>query len=296
MPKYVIRFVQFHPEFRLAELESLGKLEGIKYKIEATCPKSPFLIATIANDHEAKKLIQRSILIRDVSELWGYSESLASLRLIIENCEFRHRENYDTESFKFIVDAYGKTIDLEEQIKMINSFSFLGFKGAIDLKSPQNTFTYFEDYSHIDIPAERMKASPCQVYFGVLVGVGLRNVVAKYDLKKRAYLGTTSMDAELSLVMANQALARPGSLILDPFVGTGSFLISCSHFGAHTIGSDIDGRQIRGKGKSSIETNVQQYKLENLVLGNIVSDIAHHPWREGFQFDAIVCDVPISLT
>lgn len=30
--------------------------------------------------------------------------------------------------------------------------------------------------------------------------------MTKYDLKKREYLGITSMDAELSLVMANQAL------------------------------------------------------------------------------------------
>ena len=54
------------------------------------------------------------------------------------------------------------------------------------------------------------------------------------------------MDAELSLVMANQALAKPGALIYDPFVGTGSLMITCAEFGAFTVGSDIDGRQIRG--------------------------------------------------
>lgn len=38
-----------------------------------------------------------------------------------------------------------------------------------------------------------------------------------FDLKKRAYIGNTSMDAEVSLLMANQALAAPGKLIYDPF-------------------------------------------------------------------------------
>jgi tRNA (guanine10-N2)-methyltransferase len=80
------------------------------------------------------------------------------------------------------------------------------------------------------------------------VAKGSRQTVNKYDLKKRKYLGTTSMDAELSLIMANQALVKSDSLVLDPFVGTGSFLITCSHFGAYTLGSDIDGQQIRGKG------------------------------------------------
>jgi len=46
----------------------------------------------------------------------------------------------------------------------------------------------------------------------------------------------------------SQAQARPGMLILDPFVGTGGLLIPCSHFGAQTIGADIDIRTLRGKG------------------------------------------------
>ncbi|KAJ3335754.1 hypothetical protein HDU93_004540 [Gonapodya sp. JEL0774] len=85
------------------------------------------------------------------------------------------------------------------------------------------------------------------VYVGRLIGSSSRHLTSKFDLKKRGYLGITTMDAELSLIMANLALARPGALMIDPFVGTGSFLLTCSHFGAFTIGSDIDGRQMRGK-------------------------------------------------
>jgi tRNA (guanine10-N2)-methyltransferase len=57
--------------------------------------------------------------------------------------------------------------------------------------------------------------------------------------------------------MANQAKITHGSLMYDPFCGTGSFPIIASHFGAYSIGglnfffltflADIDGRQIRGK-------------------------------------------------
>jgi tRNA (guanine10-N2)-methyltransferase len=66
------------------------------------------------------------------------------------------------------------------------------------------------------------------------------------------------MDPELSLIMANMALVKPGSFVLDPFVGTGSFLISCSHFGAFTIGADIDGRQLRGKGIFLLKLIIKQ--------------------------------------
>lgn len=38
------------------------------------------------------------------------------------------------------------------------------------------------------------------------ISTGGRDVINKYDLKKRKYKGTTSLEAEISLVMANQAL------------------------------------------------------------------------------------------
>ena len=64
-------------------------------------------------------------------------------------------------------------------------------------------------------------------------------------------------------------------MVLDPFVGTGSLLVSCAHFGAMTMGCDIDGRQIRGENGKSVESNLIQYHLQDRVLGNIVCDIGN---------------------
>jgi len=91
------------------------------------------------------------------------------------------------------------------------------------------------------------------------VGCRSRKLVARCDLKKRAYLGPTSMDCELSLVMANMGLVKAGSVVLDPFVGTGSILVACSSFGAFCFGTDIDVRVLRGKEGSSLFTNFEQY-------------------------------------
>jgi tRNA G10 N-methylase Trm11 len=46
-----------------------------------------------------------------------------------------------------------------------------------------------------------------------------------FSLKKRSYLGTTSMSAEWSLLMANMGLVRTDCFVFDPFVGTGADLI-----------------------------------------------------------------------
>lgn len=56
------------------------------------------------------------------------------------------------------------------------------------------------------------------------------------------------MDAQLSLLMANQAKVINGDFVCDPFVGTGSILVACAHFGAHVIGADINPQLLHGKG------------------------------------------------
>ena len=48
------------------------------------------------------------------------------------------------------------------------------------------------------------------------------------------------MDPQLSIIMANQAKVKNGDIVLDPFVGTGSLLITSSIFGGYTLGTDID--------------------------------------------------------
>lgn len=55
------------------------------------------------------------------------------------------------------------------------------------------------------------------------------------------------MDPQLSLIMANQAQVNKGDLVFDPFVGTGSLLISASQFGGYTFGTDIDFMMLHGR-------------------------------------------------
>ncbi|KAJ2235512.1 NADPH-adrenodoxin reductase, partial [Coemansia sp. RSA 485] len=172
------------------------------------------------------------------------------------------------------------------------------FTGPIRLKNAEVEFLVLEDYGETENPLPNEE--PKMLWFGRVVGRGSRELIDKFDVKKRKYLGNTTMDAELSLVMANQALARPGILVYDPFVGTGSFLLTCSHFGACSMGSDIDGRQIRGtagfrRNVNGIKANLAQYNLESRVLDTTVFDVCRNPWRSGALFDAIVTDPPYGV-
>lgn len=157
------------------------------------------------------------------------------------------------------------------------------------MKNAELELSIFEEF-------EWSAVTPKKLYLGRFVARSDRDAILKYDLKKRKYISRTSMDAELSLVTANLALAAPGKIIYDPFVGTGSFTVSCAHFGAKTFGSDIDGRSVRGVAKGiDISTNFVQYGTTDRLLDNFISDLTNTPLRNARLFDGIICDPPYGI-
>ncbi|KAN0062818.1 hypothetical protein ACQY0O_004638 [Thecaphora frezii] len=144
-----------------------------------------------------------------------------------------------------------------------------------------------------------------------------RDLIDKLDLKKRVYIGNTSMESEMSLLQASLVLAGPGKLVYDPFAGTGSLLYAAAVFGAMTMGSDIDGRTMRGKvnaankadpkraGSIGIVKSAQQYGVRDRILDCLVCDMSRAPFRtslftggggdEGGFLDGIVADPPYGV-
>ncbi|KAJ2759976.1 hypothetical protein H4S06_001963 [Coemansia sp. BCRC 34490] len=299
MPAFILQFAHCHEDFRLAELDALSELEGVAVRYDAAgySAESPILVVEMDSAASAAKLVRRAILIRSVSEYWGSGATYAELFAEVKRTPGRWNE-FMQKSFKFTVEGFGRSLTQKEKVAVIESFSFLGFEGPIRMKDAEAEFLVCEEYGETDLPVP--PETPKKLWFGRIVGRGSRHLIDVFDVKKRKYLGNTTMDAELSLVMANQALALPGTLVYDPFMGTGSFLLTCAHFGACSMGSDIDGRQIRGtagfrRGVNGISANVAQYQVADRVLGSAVFDISRNPWRAGALFDAIVTDPPYGV-
>lgn len=117
-------------------------------------------------------------------------------------------------------------------------------QGPVDLNKPDITFHYIEYYG---IDPNNPPVLPYNVFFGRWVASGLRQLIRKLSLKTRKFIGNTSMDAQLSLLMANQAKVYDGSLVLDPFVGSGSLLVAAAEFGGYVFGADIDYLMLHGR-------------------------------------------------
>lgn len=224
------------------------------------------------------------------------------------------RHSAATRSWKVTVHTLGSSYTVAEQNDMRRHFQFLNLLGNVQLKDCDDEFILIRE---IELDAqggaifprfglgkqlivENDQRPPLAWYFGrVLSGrhVKGRGQINTYSLKKRSYLGPTSMDTELSFVMTNLAHVRPNSVVLDPFAGTGSILLSCALRGAFCMGTDIDLRVLRGKGgDQNVLANFAQYGLSRPEL--IRSDNAlydRHCRTEHPLYDAIVTDPPYGI-
>lgn len=246
----------------------------------------------------------RSILAKDISELWGQGKNYEELHADVYRRSKHLWANYHEVTFSFSVDAFAGKRSQSEKSKIIESFKYLDFKGRIRMKNPDEQFYVLEEYvsdAETSIIGTKKVSEPRNIFMGRFLAKSDRDIINKHNLKKRRYISTTSMDAELSLVTANMALAAPGKVFYDPFVGTGSFLVAAAHFGALTLGSDIDPRSFRGKdterekGEVAVMRNFKQYDMESKMMDLFTSDLTNTPLRNAGILDGITCDPPYGV-
>ena len=260
----------------------------------------------------ARRLIARSVLTKEIFELWGQGSTYEELHANVRRRTAHQWREYREVSFRFAVECFAGKRRQSEKRDIIQSFAYLDFQGPIRLKQADEAFWVLEEYiSETELMHETGSPSakqaflehqerPRKIYFGRWLAEGSREMITRYDLKKRWYISTTSMDAELSLVTANMAHAASGKLFFDPFVGTGSFCVAAAHFGAVTVGADIDGRSFRGKNQQQqqpigLVLNFQQYGLQSKFVDAFASDLTNTPIRDCQFLDGIVCDPPYGV-
>ncbi|EXJ85042.1 hypothetical protein A1O3_05717 [Capronia epimyces CBS 606.96] len=345
---YLIRFAQAHEPFRRPEIEALADLARLPCEIVSYAENSPFCVVRFPSlsltqgtanaradadakadagigddtiDRAVRDFESRAILSKCIYEIWGQGADYEELHGDVTRRTRHLWDSYKYRSFKFAIDCYGNSHDSEEQRRIINDFSYLGFKGKIIMKNPECEFAVLEEWLPLDTLARMSNGSSeapinhvagprlNRVFLARKIGESRRWLNDKHDLKKRPYISTTSMDAELALLTANMALASPGKIFLDPFVGTGGFMVAAAELGAVVLGSDIDGRSFRGKGAGldkGVGANFKKYGLERLFGDCICSDLTNTPFRKSARgqhhspsnlrwVDGIVCDPPYGV-
>ncbi|KAG4067199.1 hypothetical protein HA402_000190 [Bradysia odoriphaga] len=306
--KYVLFFAQEHVEFRGAEIKSLARKFNIPIKYSANHnEEQPFWLVDLPDDQSAKDLASRSVSLRCILELWGHSDSTANIHTVVHNyvnTNFNELKSVFEKSFRITVETYNKHITQKEKVDRIETFGFLPLKGEVNLKDPEVNWWYIEYYG---LDNNNVPEKPFDIVFGKWLVDGRRSIIKDISLKTRKFIGNTSMDPQLSLLMANQALAGKGDLVFDPFVGSGSLLVAAAKFGAYVMGTDIDFLMLHAKTRptrksqsirekdESIRANLRQYGCEQLYVDVLVSDFSNSIWNRNIMFDSIITDPPYGI-
>ncbi|XP_014270875.1 tRNA (guanine(10)-N2)-methyltransferase homolog [Halyomorpha halys] len=305
LKKYLFWFANEHLDFRLNEIKSITTLLKVDLKWLKSPLEDPFWIAELDSDESATKIASRSVTVRYIIDLWSTAPSVSELHGELHGLSHSLVTPYRDVSFKMKVEIFGKSQTEKEKLDKIESFSYLPLNGRVKLKNPELALQYIEYYGvdHTTAPPH-----PRALYFGRVVASCQRELISKHSLKKRKFIGNTSMDPQLSLIMANQAKICVGDIVFDPFVGSGSLLIAAAEFGGYVLGTDIDYLMLHGKTRptrkqdrhkprsnESVLCNLKQYGLEDHYIDVIVADSSLPLWRPGILFDAIITDPPYGM-
>ncbi|XP_037128839.1 tRNA (guanine(10)-N2)-methyltransferase homolog isoform X1 [Syngnathus acus] len=304
---YLFHLAQDNLDFRLPEIEALLALRGKRFSPWTNFKeKCPFWCLEDLTEDDVCCVMARSVCAKSAFELWGHGRNHNELRTSLlsypveKMLPFLRKDS----TYRINVYTFNKSLDFTERVKRIDAMDYLPFEGLVSLKNPQHVFCLLEDYG---TDPNNIPQHPYYIYFGRWIADGQRELIRSHSVKKRHFIGNTSMDAGLSFIMANHAKVKEHDLVFDPFVGTGSLLVACSHFGAYVCGSDIDYNTIHGKGRSSrkdqkwrgpdenIRANLRQYGSEKLYVDVMVSDASKPVWRENALFDAIITDPPYGI-
>lgn len=263
-----------------------------------------FFYADLRSEAEAIMLAHRTVLLRaiyvPIGHGYGYDSCISSIdKAPFQDALIPLRDEDSKPSFRCYVDAFGKSLSVDDQLQKIHKFSDVlrTFPGRVRMRDPNFELWILED----DFPrrghGRRGAEGPRQIFLARKVASGQGYVTAKYSLKARKYIGPTSMDAELAFVMTNMAGVKEGHLVNDPFCGTGGVLVACAARGAICVGSDINFLCLKGKGgDQTILSNFHQYGLTE-PIGILRADVMNSPIRHkrGGWFDAVVCDPPYGI-
>ncbi|KAF6213186.1 hypothetical protein GE061_010902 [Apolygus lucorum] len=305
--KYILWFAYEHLDFRFQEIESIASLLNVDLTWIHKSAENPFWLVEVRSEEDVVKLTSRSVTLRYAIELWSSSSQREDFHDQLKSLPTAFTAPYFDEnvSYKVKVEVFGSSQTQAEKVQRIESFSYLPLKGPVKLNNPDVSFQYIEYYGHdtVNIPCE-----PHHFYFGRIVSEGQRDLIKKLSLKSRKFIGNTSMDPQLSLIMANQALVKNGSLVYDPFVGSGSLLIGAAQFGGLVMGADLDYLMVHGMSRptrkqarhkprheENILANMKQYGFAHRYVDVVVADFALPLWHDSFKLDAIITDPPYGV-
>lgn len=198
--------------------------------------------------------------------------------------------------FKLNPQFYGDRLDEIDSKYVIEKFFFLIEDFAINFKGTVIDIDIVE-YEKDTEGKTVFKLS----YLSIFYKKTARGHSKTFGVKNLEFIGRTSMTIENTVFMTNLCDVRPGMIVYDPCVGSGSLLIGAALFGAYVLGSDMDFNEMVGNmvHKTKIRTKLLGFQIgdnfkrfNGKFLGAVQAEIGKSPI---VYADRILMDMPYGV-
>jgi len=261
--KYTFELSKEHSTIPKAEVIACLQAENIPYNIVET-NEDIFIIDTSAKVEELKQMTNRLSFAFHVNEfLFSCKPSPETIKQnAMDNplktkgsiaVRYKNRSN-ETDS-KSVVKALAEIYTKDRQVALIK---------------PDNEI--------------RALLTDNDVYVGLNITEIDRTQFEERKVQHRPFFSPISLHPKLARALVNLSGIRKDGILLDPFCGTGGFLIEGGLIGAKVIGSDIEQKMIDGGKKTLDFYNIKECKLFCSDIGDINNHVS--------KVDAVVTDLP----
>lgn len=218
------------PTISRSEIPAIAEIKEVPVQIE----QEDFLkLKVISTDEGIRFLSWRSAYVKEVYKILCSVRSLSSsyLKRTFRNAFLSHQGLPGTFRIDVNTDLVSTQVEKQQLIHRTANLITKQTNAVVSLESPEKIFSPLVRNSEIILLA---KFPPLTKDF------------RKREPKYRPYSPSITMAAKLSRALVNLARASAGKPFLDPFCGSGSFLLEAAAIGAKTIGCDLSKKSLGG--------------------------------------------------
>ncbi len=255
----------------LPKAEAIAALEAIEGKFEVREERDQILLVETDSIRDLhRRLAMSHAIFRLLCESEAEEEKIINA---IEKLNLRFSTSFAVRMKR--VKNYSRhiaTMALERKIaEMINNKT----RAKIDLTSPKNLF-----YGIL---------SEGKFIFGKLLREVNRSQYERRRPHLRPFFHPGAMLPRNCRAIVNLARAKKGERFVDPFCGTGGFLIEAGLLGARVYGCDVDYGMVKG-----CEKNLLHYGIKDFSLALKDARELQREYRD--FFDALAADLPYGIS
>ncbi len=266
MKTYYAYLAGIHPTIPFSELASLLSSLGVRFQIVLLLDQ----VAVFRADRLPRGVAKYSGTIHEVGTVAAIVD--AELEKIVETAP----SLCSLLSGSFRVDAvrvkgYRAELDTREIARKLGAAVANECRAQVDLENPATIV--------------RVIVSEGVAVVGTVVETIDKKSMAERRPEKRPFFRSVALEPRLARIFVNLARPKPGGVYLDPFCGTGGFILEAAWAARTAVCSDIDRSMVEGA-----RENIKYYGVD--VVAEIVqADAAALPLRSN-SVDFIGTDPP----